>query len=85
VAYAEDFTAVATGRLVLSIPYAKLWSPEHPNLYDLRVGLYQDEELLDEVTSYVGLRGIRLLDGRILINGEPTYLKMVLDQGYWPD
>src|SRR5207302_1129888 len=21
----------------------------------------------------------------LLLNGEPTYLKMVLDQGYWPD
>jgi beta-galactosidase/beta-glucuronidase len=85
VAYAEDFTAVATGRLVFSIPYAKLWSPESPHLYDLRIRLYQGDELLDEVTSYVGLRGIRLLDGRFLINGDPTYLKMVLDQGYWPD
>jgi beta-galactosidase/beta-glucuronidase len=85
VAYAEDFTAVATGRIVLSIPYAKLWSPETPNLYDLRIRLYQGQELLDEVASYVGLRGIRLLDGRFLINGQPTYLKMVLDQGYWPD
>jgi beta-galactosidase/beta-glucuronidase len=85
VAYAEDFTAVATGRFILSIPYAKLWSPESPNLYDLRIRLYEGEKLLDEVASYVGLRGIRLLDGRFLINGEPTYLKMVLDQGYWPD
>jgi beta-galactosidase/beta-glucuronidase len=24
-------------------------------------------------------------DGRVLLNGEPVYLKMVLDQGYWPD
>jgi beta-galactosidase/beta-glucuronidase len=85
VAHAEDSTAVATGRLVLSIPYAKLWSPESPNLYDLRIRLYEREQLLDEVKSYVGLRGIRLLDGHFLINGEPTYLKMVLDQGYWPD
>jgi beta-galactosidase/beta-glucuronidase len=85
VAYAEDFTAVATGRLILTIPYAKLWSPETPHLYDLQVRLFDHEQLLDEVRSYVGLRGIRLLDGRFLINGKPTFLKMVLDQGYWPD
>src|SRR5262249_20231395 len=29
----EARTAVATGHLVLSIPYAKLWSPESPHLY----------------------------------------------------
>jgi beta-galactosidase/beta-glucuronidase len=85
VAYEKDKTAVATGRLVLMIPYAKLWSPEAPNLYDLRICLYAGHELLDEVRSYVGLRDLRLHDGRFFLNGEPIYLKMVLDQGYWPD
>src|SRR5688572_18695850 len=85
VAREEDLTAVATGRLRLVIPYAKLWSPEAPNLYDLRIRLFDDEKLLDEVKSYVGLRGLRQLNGKILLNGKPTYLKMVLDQGYWPD
>lgn len=85
VATGEDLTAVATGRIILSIPYAKLWSPETPHLYDLQIRLFKDEELLDEVTSYVGLRGIRLVGGEFLLNGTPTYLKMVLDQGYWPD
>lgn len=85
VARAQDFTAIATGRLIFSIPYAKLWSPEAPNLYDLSIRLFEGEEQLDEIRSYVGLRGIRLLNGQFLINGAPTYLKMVLDQGYWPD
>jgi beta-galactosidase/beta-glucuronidase len=84
VARAEDHTAVATGHMVLSVPYAKLWTPESPNLYDLRIRLYDGEELLDEVGSYCGLRGIELRGGRFLINGSSTYLKMVLDQGYWP-
>jgi hypothetical protein len=51
----------------------------------LKIRLYDRNQLLDEVRSYVGLRGIRLLDGKFLLNGEPTYLKMILDQGYWPD
>jgi beta-galactosidase/beta-glucuronidase len=85
VAREEAQTAVATGRMVLTIPYAKLWSPQSPNLYDLKIRLYDRDQLLDEVRSYVGLRGIRLLDGKFLLNGEPTYLKMILDQGYWPD
>ena len=85
VAIAEDQTAVATGRLSISIPYAKLWSPESPHLYDLQVRLYDGNTLLDEVGSYVGLRGIELRNGKFLLNGKETYLKMVLDQGYWPD
>lgn len=85
VGIAEDQTAVATGRLAITVPYAKLWSPESPHLYDLQVRLYDGEKLLDEVGSYVGIRGIELRDGKILINGKATYLKMVLDQGFWPD
>jgi beta-galactosidase/beta-glucuronidase len=85
VAIGEDHTAVATGRVAITIPYAKLWSPESPHLYDLQVRLYDGDKLLDEVASYVGLRGIELRNGRILLNGKPTYLKMVLDQGFWPE
>ena len=85
VANGDDQTAVATGRVAITIPYAKLWSPESPHLYDLQVRLYDGEKLLDEVASYVGMRGIELRQGKILINGKPTYLKMVLDQGFWPD
>ena len=80
----EARTAVATGHLILSIPYAKLWSPGAPHLYDLRVRLYDNGELLDEVNSYFGLRGIELRDGKFLLNGESVYLQMILDQGYWP-
>jgi beta-galactosidase/beta-glucuronidase len=75
----------ATAQLKLEIPNAKLWSPESPNLYDLRVRLFQDDQLLDEVSSYTGLRDVELREGRVLLNGKPTYLAMVLDQGYWPE
>jgi beta-galactosidase/beta-glucuronidase len=85
VAHGEDHTAVATGHLDLKIPYAKLWSPDSPHLYDLVIRLYDGEQLLDEVKSYFGLRGIELRDGKFFINGVACYLKMVLDQGYWPD
>jgi beta-galactosidase/beta-glucuronidase len=84
VARAEDKTAVATGSLQLNVPYAKLWSPSEPHLYDLRLCLFDGDELLDEVNSYFGMRSIELRDARIFINGEPVYLKMILDQGYWP-
>jgi beta-galactosidase/beta-glucuronidase len=85
VARAEDQTAVATGHIIVSIPYAKLWSPESPHLYDLKVGLYDGNELLDEIQSYFGMRGLELRNSHLHLNGTRTYLKMVLDQGYWPD
>jgi beta-galactosidase/beta-glucuronidase len=74
----------ATIHFRLPIPNPKLWSPELPHLYDLRIRLYDSDNLLDEVVSYAGLRNIEFRDGRFLLNGVPTYLRMVLDQGYWP-
>ncbi len=35
-------------------------------------------------SSRVGLRRVEARDGRILLNGEPVYLKMLLVQGYYP-
>ena len=42
--------------LTAHIPNAKLWSPDTPHLYDLRVRLRHDGDVLDEVDSYAGLR-----------------------------
>lgn len=84
VAGVEQETASATVRVWLHMPQATLWSPTSPRLYDLRVRLLRGDEIVDEVGSYAGLRSVELRDGRVLLNGQPTYLAMVLDQGYWP-
>jgi beta-galactosidase/beta-glucuronidase len=79
----------ASGRMVVRITDAEYWTPENPNLYDIHIRLYKvdDKEtiLQDEVKTYSGLRSITLKNGRIHINNKPYYLKMILDQGYWPD
>jgi beta-galactosidase/beta-glucuronidase len=85
VARAAQNIRAAAGRLTLDIPYAKHWSPESPFLYDLRVRLFDGEQLLDEIESYAGLRSVELRGGSVYLNGEPVYLRMVLDQGYWPE
>jgi beta-galactosidase/beta-glucuronidase len=85
VARACEEVSSATGRLCLPIPQARLWSPDDPHLYGLKVRLFQDDELLDEVTSYFGMRDIELHGGKVYLNGRPVYLRMVLDQGYWPE
>lgn len=63
-----------------------LWSPRHPNLVDAELRLETpDGELVDEVNSYVGLRSVGATDGLFFLNGVPTYLRLVLSQGYWPE
>ena len=63
----------------------RLWSPEHPRLYDLTLRLRRGEELLDEVFTYFGMRKVEQRDGHVLLNNSPLYQRLVLDQGYWPD
>jgi beta-galactosidase/beta-glucuronidase len=70
--------------VVVYLPNQRYWSPEQPNLYDVTLELYQGENLQDSVKSYFGQREISVRDGRILLNDRPYFLKMVLDQGYWP-
>jgi len=63
-----------------------LWAPEHPNLIDAEVELIDgDGEIADRVESYFGLRRIEVQDGRFILNGVPTFLRLVLAQNYWPE
>ncbi|MEP7056432.1 MAG: glycoside hydrolase family 2 TIM barrel-domain containing protein [Caldimonas sp.] len=62
-----------------------LWSPERPTLLDATVRLISGEETIDEFTSYTALRSISILRDRFMLNGRPYLLRMVLDQGYWPE
>jgi beta-galactosidase/beta-glucuronidase len=67
-------------------PGAVLWSPEEPNLYDLRLELLDETgSVLDTVESYFGMRKIERKDGKVLLNGRPLYQRLVLDQGYFPE
>lgn len=80
----SDLVPRPENRVRLSIADPKLWSPETPHLYDLQVQLYEDGRLLDSAAAYFGMRKVSAKGGRVLLNNEPLYLRMVLDQGYWP-
>lgn len=61
-----------------------VWEPGHPVLFDMKLELHSGEET-DTVTTYFGLRRVEWRDGNVFLNGRPCYLRLVLDQGYWPD
>ncbi len=73
----------------IQIPDMKLWSPDNPFLYDLKINLYENGNLVDTVRSYFGMRKVNMgtFAGRpcILLNNEYIFQHGVLDQGYWPD
>jgi beta-galactosidase/beta-glucuronidase len=74
----------------LPLPHAKLWSPDSPFLYDLKLTLTRGGKTVDEVKSYFGMRKIALApdaDGtlRLCLNGKALFQFGLLDQGFWPD
>jgi beta-galactosidase/beta-glucuronidase len=69
----------------LSLPGQHLWSPEHPDLYDLALEVIAGGTVLDRVDSYFGQRKVAVHDGKIYLNNSPYYLRLALDQGYWPE
>ncbi len=74
----------------LKIPSLKLWSPDNPFLYDLKVCLERESKIIDEIASYFGMRKISVETDqkgykRLLLNNKELFQLGTLDQGYWPD
>ena len=66
-------------------PYVpKLWSPEEPYLYTMRIAAGEDA-----VETYFALRTIEIKDingvPRVCLNNKPIFMHGVLDQGYYSD
>ncbi len=62
-----------------------LWSPDSPTLIDAELELRSASgEVLDRVHSYTALREVTTQGDRFILNGRPVNLRLVLDQGYWP-
>ena len=71
-AVATDGCATMTARL----DNPKLWNAETPNLYRLDVKLYSnDGSLLQSVQEKVGIREVRVEDGKILLNNREIFLR----------
>jgi beta-glucuronidase len=71
---AEIVTETTTTDAQLAVPDAALWSPETPNLYDLRVDLLQDGAVVDSYTLAIGIRTITVEGDQLLLNDEPVKL-----------
>jgi hypothetical protein len=83
-------TGPAGTDLVMNLPDARLWSPDDPFLYDLKITLRDGDRALDSVASYFGMRKISLRrDGNdfmeIALNNQIDFEVGTLDQGFWPD
>jgi len=76
--------------LSLSVTNMRVWIPEDPFLYDLRVTLFENDRVLESVSSYFGMRKVALQKDtqgvmRVALNGKFVFQIGTLDQGFWPD
>ena len=76
--------------VTLTIPEAKLWTPDTPFLYNLDIYLCRDNcQECDRARGYFGIRTFSkgMIDGKpaFLLNGKPIFMFGPLDQGWWPD
>jgi beta-galactosidase/beta-glucuronidase len=77
--------------IVLNIKKPKLWSPDSPFLYDMKVTLKDEKrKKVDAVGSYFGFRKIEVRKdkegiNRLFLNNEPLFQFGPLDQGWWPE
>ncbi|MGV3616060.1 MAG: glycoside hydrolase family 2 protein [Fimbriimonas sp.] len=81
----RDACGRSVSHVYLPVPNAPRWTPDAPELLDVILRLWEGDGVLDEVRTYTGMRSVGTADGRMVLNGEPIYLRMVLDQGYWPE
>ncbi len=77
---AEAFSHGGSVFLSLELSELHLWEPGAGRLYDLTLTYGEDQ-----VSSYFGMRDLRLDGFRFLINGKSVFQRLVLDQGFYSD
>jgi beta-galactosidase/beta-glucuronidase len=62
-----------------------LWSPERPTLLKAQIDLVRGGRVTDSLQSYTALRSFTVQRDRLMLTGRNYPLRLVLDQGYWPE
>ena len=83
-------TGLTVPRVSLAVPHARLWSPEDPFLYGLRVRVVHNGREADRIDSNFGMREVSVGQdesgtARLMLNNRPVFQYGLLDQGWWPD
>lgn len=69
----------------VTVKKPKTWSPESPFLYDIDLDVLDASgKVIDHVQAYAGMRKIHVEGNQLMLNNEPYFLRLVLDQGYYP-
>lgn len=62
---------------VLHIPSVKQWTAETPWLYTLKVASYDKKGETESTSVQMGFRDVEIVNGQLLVNGQPVLIKGV--------
>jgi beta-glucuronidase len=62
-------------RLKLRVPGPRLWSPGNPQLYSVRLALWNGGRIEQRVRDHVGLRSVTVKRARLYLNNRPLQLR----------
>ncbi|MBQ7387025.1 MAG: beta-galactosidase [Clostridia bacterium] len=77
---AKKNTLSTLGNLEIALSEEHVWEIGNGRLYEVVITFGKDK-----VNSYFGLRSVEMKDGCLHINGKPVFMRLVLDQGFYPD
>ena len=85
----KTITAKPNEDIAVPVPNAKLWSPDHPFLYNLQIQLKTGTKTTDAIKSYFGMRKVSIGEEggfkKFFLNNKFVFELGPLDQGFWPD
>ena len=60
-----------------------IWRPSTPRIFEMKLSVKKDGEVLDELDTYFAFRKIHTQNGKVYVNDTPIEFRLVLNQGYW--
>lgn len=79
---AANQQTIAESKIAIANP--KLWSPENPFLYNLKVTVKSAGKVIDSDTVRFGMRFFTEKTGNFYLNGKRVFVKCTISWGYYP-
>jgi len=61
----------------LLVENPQLWSPDYPNLYDLKTEIIQNNQVIEEEITRIGIKTMKFVGQDFYLNGEKMFLRGV--------
>ena len=70
---------------VIEVKKPKGWTAETPNLYNIELTLKKEGKKIDVISEQIGLREIKVVGPKLIINGKAIRIMGVARHDLWPD